>query len=180
MKLSRTSKIAVSSSIVALCVAVMMLTFMNVVTLAAPAIAGLLLVVIVIEVGWKWALLSYAAVCLLSFMTPDKEALLLFITFLGYYPILKAKIERIDKKILRILIKILLFNASVVLTYSLLILVFGIPMDPVEEIFGDFIYPAFFLVANFLFLLYDLGITRAITFYWVVLHPKLQKILKRS
>jgi len=55
-------------------------------------------------------------------MAPDKEAAVVF-AFLGYYPIIKPKIDRMP---LRWLWKLLLFNAMIFLAYSVLIYLLGI------------------------------------------------------
>ena len=60
-----------------------------------PALAGALLIIIVIELGVKWAFVTYSTVGILSlFITPDKEAAVMFIMFLGYYPIVKSFFEK--------------------------------------------------------------------------------------
>lgn len=51
-------------------------------TYACPALAGVMLIPVVIEVGKGWALCSYVAVSLLSFMiVSDKEMALCFTAF---------------------------------------------------------------------------------------------------
>ncbi len=68
--------------------------------------------------GWAW----YAAVVLLSLMLcPDKEAAAVFLG-LGYYPIIKPKIEKAP---LRWLWKALLFNSTAIVMYLALIYLFG-------------------------------------------------------
>ena len=68
--------------------------------------------------AWVW----YSAVALLSLlMAPDKEAAALFV-FLGYYPILKPRLDRLP---MRWLWKGLLFNAAICIMYFLLLHVFG-------------------------------------------------------
>ncbi len=70
------------------------------------------------RIGWTW----YAAVVLLSLMLcPDKEAAAVFVG-LGYYPIIKPKM---DKMSLRWLWKTLLFNSTAIVMYLLLIYLFG-------------------------------------------------------
>ncbi len=71
------------------------------------------------RIAWTW----YVAVSLLSILlSPDKEAAAVFL-FLGYYPIVKPWI---DRQKLSWLYKGLLFNASVLIMYSLLIHVMGL------------------------------------------------------
>ncbi len=177
--MKQTGKIAACGIVIALCVVTMLLTFIDIASLAAPAVAGFFLVVLVIEINWKWALLSYFAVALLSFLAPDKQAVLFFVAFLGYYPVVKSRIELLRHRWARVLIKLLIFNAAAAAVYAALIFVFGIPANPFERLafLGVFVYPAIFLLANLVFLLYDLGTTRAIGLYCHVLHPGIQKIL---
>ena len=71
------------------------------------------------RIAWSW----YAAVSILSLlMSPDKEAAAVF-AFLGYYPILKPKIEKMKGKWLW---KLAVFNISMVVLYSILIRIMGI------------------------------------------------------
>lgn len=70
------------------------------------------------RIAWAW----YGAVALLSLlMGPDKEAAAVFV-FLGYYPILKP---RLDKMKLKWLWKGLLFNSAILAMYCLLLHLFG-------------------------------------------------------
>lgn len=62
--------------------------------LALPAISGLFVAVIVIEVDKKWALGVWAAVSLLSLIVvPNKAAAIIYAVFFGYYPVLKSVLE---------------------------------------------------------------------------------------
>jgi len=71
------------------------------------------------RIAWVW----YAAVSILSLlMSPDKEAAAVF-AFLGYYPILKPKLDTMKGKWLW---KLGVFNVSMVLLYSLLIRIMGV------------------------------------------------------
>ena len=64
--------------------------------MAIPTFAGFLMVVIIIEAGTKWAVTAYFSCAALSLlMTPDYEAVLLFILFMGYYPILYVYIKKL-------------------------------------------------------------------------------------
>ena len=70
------------------------------------------------RMAWAW----YGAVALLSLLLgPDKEAAAVF-AFLGYYPIVKPKLDRCP---LQWLWKGLLFNASIGLMYVVLLNVLG-------------------------------------------------------
>lgn len=68
--------------------------------------------------GWVW----YCAVAILGvLLCPDKEAAAVFL-FLGYYPILKPRFDRLP---LAFLWKLLFFNAVILALYQLLIHLLG-------------------------------------------------------
>lgn len=70
------------------------------------------------RVGWAW----YGAVSILSMlMGPDKEGAALFL-FLGYYPLIKPILEKLP---LPWLWKAAVFNAAILLMYTLLIHLLG-------------------------------------------------------
>ena len=78
--------------------------------------------------AWAW----YGAVSLLGLLLgPDKEAAAVY-CFLGYYPILKPRMDRMK---LGLLWKTLLFNVSVCLMYWLLLNLFG--LDGLTEEFSE-------------------------------------------
>lgn len=78
------------------------------------------------RIAWAW----YGAVALLSvLMAPDKEAAAVYV-FLGYYPIVKPWM---DRRKFPLLWKLLLFNASILLMYAMLIHLLGL-----SEIAADY------------------------------------------
>ena len=80
------------------------------------------------RVAWAW----YGAVVILSLLLgPDKEAVAVFV-FLGYYPILKPWMDKLPVKWLW---KAILFNASVLTMYWLLIQLMG--MAQLAEEFSE-------------------------------------------
>ena len=63
-----------------------------------------------IEGGLKYSLLSFFAVSILSFFLPvDRISVLYYFGFFGYYPILKAYIEKIRKLSTELILKTLFF-----------------------------------------------------------------------
>lgn len=108
----------------ALAVAVMSLgTIIPIATYVCPMFCALLLQVVLKTCGSRIALAWYGAVALLSvLLAPDKEAAAVFV-FLGYYPIVKPRLDRRKGKWLW---KGLLFNGSVCLMYFLLIRLLGL------------------------------------------------------
>ena len=75
--------------------------------------------------SYAWSCFAAAAILGLL-LCADKEAALLF-CFLGYYPLLKPKIDAISSKVLRLLLKVALYTVSMGLMYALIIFVFKLP-----------------------------------------------------
>ena len=115
----------------ALAITVMSLgTLIPLATYVCPMLCMLLLQAVLGLCGSRTAWAWYGAVAILSaLLCPDKEAAAVFV-FLGYYPIVKP---RLDQSPFRWLYKLLLFNAATALIYSLLIFVLG--MDALGEEF---------------------------------------------
>ncbi len=146
--------------------------------MAIPTFAGFLMVVIIIEAGTKWAVTAYFACAALSIlMTPDYEAVLLFILFMGYYPILFVYIKKLKPFLLRMAVKLLIFNAAIVV-YAMFFKFIFTSVDLFEgmENFGDMAAPALLVLANVFFIVYDnlLGMLIAMYSKWFR-----KKILKR-
>lgn len=171
-------QVALGGIIAALCVVLMFLTgVFPFATYALPALAGMLLILPVIELGAKWAWLTYAAVALLSLLiTPDREAALFFILFFGYYPIIKAKLETIKLRLLEWVVKLIIYNVGVVGAFLLAINIFG--MNQVMDELGKYGIPLFMVVANITFVVYDIALTRLISQYLAQIRPRLFKRMK--
>ena len=97
-------------------------TLIPVATYVCPMFCALVLQIVLkicgSRIAWAW----YGAVTLLSLlMAPDKEAAAVFLA-LGYYPIVKPKLDRKKGKWLW---KGLLFNAVILVTYWVLMHIFG-------------------------------------------------------
>ena len=117
------ANIALGGVLAALAVIVMSMgTLIPVATYVCPMLCALMLQLVLkicgSRIAWAW----YGAVTLLSLlMAPDKEAAAVFLA-LGYYPIVKPKLDRRKGKWLW---KGLLFNAVILLTYWILMHLFG-------------------------------------------------------
>lgn len=172
-------KVSLGGVIAALGVALMFLTSLIPVGIYAfPAFAGMLLVVIVIEIGYGFAVSVFAATALLSFLfITDKEAALLYAIFLGYYPILKSLIERIRSRAAQYVVKLMLFNITMVGAFFVAVQLLSIPEDSFT-IFGVSLPWVFLLLGNVAFVLYDLCITRMVTIYLLKWHKRFNKNTK--
>ena len=176
----KSQKVALCGMIAALCTLLMFMTgVFPFATYAMPALAGLLMVTVAVETGANWAFTLYAAVSILSMiLTPDKEAMLMFVMFFGHYPITKFWLEKIKFKPLSWLLKIVSFNVCIVLAYIIVIFVLQMP-DILTE-FGDFgKYSVVIMLGlgNLLFFVYDFALTQIMNVYIYVFRPR---FLRRS
>ena len=117
-----------AAAVVLMCVG----TIIPVATYAAPVLCMMVCQVVLkccgSRIAWAW----YGAVAILSLLlATDKEAAAVF-AVLGYYPILKPKLDRTKAKWLW---KALLFNGSILLLYWILLKLLGIS-QLVEEFSG--------------------------------------------
>ena len=78
----------------------MLLSYFPYLTYAIPAVAGLFIMAVVIELDVKWAFLSYTSSAVLVFLFAEMESKLMYVFFLGYYPIVKALLERMRKPLI--------------------------------------------------------------------------------
>ncbi len=144
-------------------------------TYAFPCFAGMLLVAVVIEFGARWALAAFAAVSLLSFfLSGDKEAVVYFIAFFGFYPILKSAIERLKSKVLQYVIKYAVFTACIVAAFFVCKFVLMIP-DEEFTLFGVYLPWVFLAGAEAFFFLYDLCVSLVVRDYVLKIRGKIFK-----
>ena len=101
-----------------------------------PTFAGILLAWAVIEMGAVHSLWIYAAASILAFiLSANKEPVLLYVMFFGYFPVLKDVLQRkVKLRVVRWVIKFAVFNAAMIGCYFLLVYVFGMPLEEMEGI----------------------------------------------
>ena len=177
--MKQSSKVALGGIFSALALVCMMLTVIPALEFSLPALAGVVLIPVVLELGVPWGWLSYVCVGILSLLiAPNMEAKVLFVAFFGYYPIVKALIERLRKQWAEWLIKLGIFNITMVAAYALMLYVFQLPLDSFE-LFGVNMPLVFLALGNVVFVIYDVALTGIVTMYIRVLHPKLSRIVRR-
>ncbi len=176
---SKTSKVALCGVIAALSVTLLFLTgIVPVATIAMPAVAGCFLIAVVAEIGLRYGVAVYAAVCVLSvLLVPDREAALFYIVFFGYYPVLYGVLSRIRNRVLCWVAKLLVFNAAAVVEALLAVWLLAIPMEEIVP-FGWPFLPVLLLLMNAVFVLYDLSMNGLIVFYIRRLHPFVHRYFK--
>lgn len=127
------SSVALGGILAALAVVILSMgTLIPVATFVCPVLCMVLLNVVLKRcgnrIGWAW----YGAVAILgALLAPDKEAAAVF-AFLGYYPIIKPKMDVLKAKWLW---KLLYFNAAILAMYWLLMHLLG--MVQIAEEFAE-------------------------------------------
>lgn len=148
------ANIALGGILAALAVIIMCMgTLIPIATYVCPMLCCLVLQLVLKTCGSRIAWAWYGAVTLLSLlMAPDKEAAAVFLA-LGYYPIVKPKLDRRKGKWLW---KGLLFNTVILVTYWLLMHIFG--FDQLASEFsemGTVMVVLLLLLGNITFFLLD-------------------------
>ena len=152
-------KIAFGGMFAALAVVIMSLGgLIPVATFTCPMLCMLLLAFVTRmcgnRIGWAW----YGVVAVLSLLLgPDKEAASVFV-FLGFYPIVKPRFDRLRFAVIP---KLALFNVLILTMYALLIRLFGMNQIAAEfaEV-GQVLTVVMLLLGNVIFLLLDWVLTR--------------------
>ncbi len=167
-KHNQSKKVALGGICAALCLLVMLVGgFLPLSTFSGPILASLLLVPLTVELGAKTTLLCYAAVSLLSLLiVPDREAVLFFLLLTGYYPLLQPQYLKIRLRPVRWILKLVLFNIAIAITYIILLFLFVSPA--VQQEFANqapWLLVVTWVVANVLFVLYDILIDKVRIIY---------------
>ena len=128
--------------------------------LGFAALASLFGIAAVIEAGLKGGISVFICSLILGFiLTTDKNTAILYGMFFGYYPIVKYFAEKVPIRPLEWIIKLAVLN---------------IALTAIIEIFKNLIFAVqnltesllvVYLGANVVFIIFDLGVTRAMSFY---------------
>lgn len=153
------------------------MSFFPYLTYAIPAVAGLFIMITVIETDCKWALTSYLVSAFLVFLWADPESKLMYIFFFGFYPVIKALLERMHKPLIEWAIKTVVFNVSVLTVYFIFAPLIGIPVDDFG-ILGKYGAVILLVAGNGVFVLYDIAVSRMAMMYMYLLHPRVKRIFK--
>ena len=159
-------------------VVLMLATNIPVMLYTVPALTGILFMIPAIEFDSKWAFLCFFVTAVLSFILPtEREAFVMFVGLLGYYPILKMLIERLPSRFLGIVLKFVTFNVALAGCILAITEILGLPFFE-NEYFGfstTVIIAA--VVGNVLFFIYDVTLSRLIGMYFVKLRKTVRKTL---
>ncbi len=144
-------------------------------TFCAPALAGLCAVPVAVEYGNKSGVMVYLVTAVLSFFfCPDIEAVFMFVFLLGYYPLMKPKLDKIKHKVMRLIAKLGIFNFAILLCYGLLLFVFPLPALQQEMAeMGKIAVVGLIVLGNFTFLIYDAALVNIFHVYLQRFRPKI-------
>ncbi len=133
--------------------------FIEVMELTVAAVAAVLILLAVIEMGKRNATLIWLATSILALLLlPTKFIALEYALFIGVYPLIKAFAERFSK-ILSWVIKIVFVNLALAALIVLGHFVFGYPLESLWMMIATF------LLASFTGVIFDIALTRLVTLY---------------
>ena len=135
-------------------------SIVEVVDISMAVIASLFCVLAVIEYGKGAPWMVFLVTAVLSLLLlPNKSPAVYYAFFFGFYPILKAYFERLDK-VRAWIFKEITFNVCLAVMIVLIKLLF---MPSVSIPFMMYVIAV--LLCEGVFVLYDIALTRLITFY---------------
>ena len=94
-------------------------------------LAGFVMMAIAIETGRKTALCAYVVVALLCFMLlPNMARALSFAALIGYYPVIKVRLDNISRAFVRRIAKAAIFAAAAVAEVFVVVQLLGLSVAP--------------------------------------------------
>ena len=127
--------------------------------LGVTAAAGLFPVGAVLAAGRSAGLLCWAAASVLGLLLlPDKGVALMYLLFLGLYPVIKSRLEQLKSWIVEWAGKILCFNAAMTMLYAAFRTLF---LPALPEWMGEQVW-ILYGAGNIIFILYDIALSRLI------------------
>lgn len=178
MRKNQSSRVALAGVMGALCIATMFLgSIIPIATFVAPALAGFFVCLVAVEAGTGTGVLMYIAVSAVSLLiVPEKEMSMVFICFLGYYPLAKPYLDKMRSSFWQMLLKLALFNLCIVGMYSILLYVFPVASLTAEfSSYSSWMIPAMLLLSNVTFIIYDLAIAKCLQVYLKRIRPRILK-----
>ena len=143
-------------------------------TYALPGMAALLVLFMSAECDRKWGFAVYAGTAIISsLIVPGKEAVGIYIAVLGYYPLVKPFFDK-PKKLISILVKILFFSVVTFATYYVMIFVFGISAELLEES-ERYLLPVIAALGLVAFMMYD----KALLMFEIAYYRKWQRTVRK-
>ncbi|MGN0521560.1 MAG: hypothetical protein ACI4IQ_02855 [Eubacterium sp.] len=140
---------------------------------AVPMLVGLFMIMIKTTFGSSSAWITFTATSILAFfLVAEKECMLMYVLFFGFYPIIQPDLNKIKFTPLRVLLKLVIFNAMLTVTQLILVYAFGIPF--LEEGEGKIVIIIFAVLMNIIFIIND----KLLTVLYVLYKCKIEKRIK--
>ena len=172
-----TRVLALSSMFTALGVVILYLgSFFEIIDLTVAAMAGLLVLLAVIEMNKRTATMIWLATSVLSLMLlPNKFIALGYALFFGCYPLVKALAEPLSRLLSWVIKLVFVFLAMV----ALVLLSHYLLAMPPE---APWMMVAFFVLALFTSVIFDIALTKLVTLYLYRLRRVMgiEKLLKKQ
>jgi len=170
---TNTKQLTVCAMLVALGVVLLGIgSIMEVADVSMAVLASLLCVIAVIEYGGAAPWLVFAATSVLALLLPNKGIALIYAAFFGYYPIIKEKLEK-HAPIKRWILKELVFHAALVVLIA--VLLWGKSLFfPMVGALTPTLLLLLVLLAEIVFVLYDIALTRLISLYLFRIRQRLR------
>lgn len=161
---TNTNRLTVCAMLAALGVVLLYVgSLIEVVDISMAVLASLLCVVAVIEYGGSWPWLVYGVTAILALvLLPNKTPAAFYALFFGFYPILKEKLEKLPRGLSWIL-KELIFNISFAVMAIVSVLLFFSQGNTLLS--QPILIFAGIILVEIVFVLYDVAMTRLISFY---------------
>lgn len=177
--MKKSTKIAVCGMCTALSVVLMFVGgLLYVFTYVVPMLMGIVMAMINKTFGRSSALTIYFATTVLSLLlVSEKECVLMYALFFGYYPVIRPYLDKIKSKVGRVVVKFLIFNVAVALVEILSVYVFGIPFFDGETA-SYWLVIVFAVAMNIIFLMYEYVLKNFLKIYEVKIEPKVKKLFK--
>lgn len=165
--MKNTKKLAFSSLMVALGVAFMYVgALFEVLDISTAALASVCVLLVLTELGGRYAWLTFAVTGVLSLiLLPTKTAAILFLGFLGFYPMAKSFFERKFRGWRCLVLKILLLNVCTCL------MLLAVRYVVAEALWFEIMT---LIIVNIVFVVYDVALTRLLGAYVFVWRKKLK------
>lgn len=165
--MKNTKKLTFSAVLSALAVAIMYIgAMLEVLDLSTAALASICVMLILTELGMKYAFLSYACIGVLSFLLlPTKYAAIMFIGFLGFYPMAKSFFERKFRGLCCLVLKFVLLNVCI------FVMLLAVRYVMVEALWFEIMV---LVLANIVFVVYDYALSQLLRAYVFVWRKKLK------
>lgn len=142
------------------------------------ALAGFPVALCVSAAGYASGVLCWIVAGLLALLlVPGKQVAVLFLCLFGLYPILKNRIERKDRRPVRLILKLAFYN---IVFFVLYFLAYSVMFQSMTDSWSYSVplLPVLWVVTNVVFLLYDYAFSKVMALLQARLVPELRRFFK--